>query len=287
MTKDSWPPKPLKYSNVDELVVAGFGDEWSRFDYVTLSAQEKRDAFNSYFAIFPWSKIPADAVGADIGCGSGRWASLVAPRVGTLHCIDASREALDVARKALSNQPNCQFHHAIANEIPLPDATLDFGYCLGVLHHIPDTQSALNACVSKLKSGAPFLVYLYYRFDNRPAWFRAIWRISDGARRLISRLPHGPRFVVSQLLAVAVYWPFARSAWLADHLGLDVSNWPLSTYRDRSFYVLRTDSLDRFGTRLEKRFTRDEIAVMMEGAGLREVRFHSSAPYWTAVGFKA
>ena len=44
--------------------------------------------------------------------------------------------------------------------MPLPDGALDFGYSLGVLHHIPDTQSALRACVRKLKAGAPFLLYL-------------------------------------------------------------------------------------------------------------------------------
>ena len=30
---------------------------------------------------------------------------------------------------------------------------------------------------------------------------------------------------------------------------------------------MRTDALDRFGTRLEQRFTRDEIKIMMENAG--------------------
>tara|TARA_B110000003_G_C16618896_1_gene522335 strand:+ start:251 stop:421 length:171 start_codon:yes stop_codon:yes gene_type:complete len=28
---------------------------------------------------------------------------------------------------------------------------MDFGYSLGVLHHIPDTQVWLNSCVQKLK----------------------------------------------------------------------------------------------------------------------------------------
>jgi ubiquinone/menaquinone biosynthesis C-methylase UbiE len=63
---------------------------------------------------------------------------------------------------------NCEFHLASVDEIPLPDSSQDFGYSLGVLHHIPDTQLALNACVKKLKLGAPFLLYCYYRFDNRP-----------------------------------------------------------------------------------------------------------------------
>ena len=49
---------------------------------------------------------------------------------------------------------------------------------------------------------------------------------------------------------------------------------------------MRTDSRDRFGTPLEQRFSRQEIQVMMEAAGLGEVRFSERAPYWCAVGIK-
>jgi len=89
---------------------------------------------------------------------------------------------------------------------------MDFGYTLGVLHHIPDTLAGLTACVSKLKPGAPFLMYLYYAFDNRPLWYRILWRLSGLARNVISHLLHGLRFVVSQIIAVLVYWPLARLA---------------------------------------------------------------------------
>ena len=49
---------------------------------------------------------------------------------------------------------------------------------------------------------------------------------------------------------------------------------------------MRTDSRDRFGTPLEQRFTRNEIAAMMESAGLDDVRFSDRAPFWCAVGIK-
>ena len=48
---------------------------------------------------------------------------------------------------------------------------------------------------------------------------------------------------------------------------------------------MRTDALDRFGTRLERRFTKDEIRAMMEYAGLENIRF-SETSFWTAVGYK-
>jgi ubiquinone/menaquinone biosynthesis C-methylase UbiE len=271
-------------ANADSKVVAGFGDEWSRFDQSELTSAELAKMFDNYFNIFPWEKLPANAIGFDLGCGSGRWAKLVAPRVGTLHCIDPS-EALDVAKRNLKDANNCKFHQATVEEIPLSDNSADFGYSLGVLHHIPDTQAGLQACVNKLKVGSPFLIYLYYRFDNRPLWFRTLWKISDFFRQIISKMPHGLRFLMSQIMAFLVYFPLARTAKLLEILGLNVETFPLSQYRNNSFYTMRTDALDRFGTSLEKRFTKAEIQIMMENCGLENIKF-SETSFWTAVGYK-
>lgn len=48
---------------------------------------------------------------------------------------------------------------------------------------------------------------------------------------------------------------------------------------------MRTDALDRFGTRLEKRFTKNEMQAMMENCGLENVTF-SETSFWTAIGYK-
>ena len=270
--------------NVDKQVVLDFGDEWSRFDQSKLSAAELKKMFDNYFDIFPWDALPANAVGFDLGCGSGRWAKMVAPRVGKLHLIDPS-SALEVARRNLRDAPNCEFHQASVEAIPLADDSCDFGYSLGVLHHIPDTEAGLQSCVDKLKPGAPFLVYIYYRFDNRPAWFRGVWKISNVGRQLVSKMPHSLRFGASQILAGAVYFPLAKAAKMLEKTGVNVEKFPLSQYRDNSFYTMRTDALDRFGTSLEKRFTKNEIREMMENCGLERISF-SETSFWTAVGFK-
>ena len=50
----------------------------------------------------------------------------------------------------------------------LKDNSQDFGYCLGVLHHIPDTYLGLEKCVLKLKKGAPFYyIYITDLITNR------------------------------------------------------------------------------------------------------------------------
>jgi SAM-dependent methyltransferase len=210
---------------------------------------------------------------------------MVAPRVGKLYLFDPSADALAVAKRNLDGAANCELHLAGADNIPLDDASCDFGYSLGVLHHIPDTEAGLQACVDKLRPGAPFLVYLYYNFDNRPAWFRMLWGISNGVRQVICRLPHAMRYGISQVFAGVIYWPLARLALMAEKLGYDVKYFPLSQYRHNSFYVMRNDALDRFGTRLEKRFSKNEIQAMMQRCGLENITF-SNTSFWTAVGFK-
>jgi ubiquinone/menaquinone biosynthesis C-methylase UbiE len=270
--------------NIDPLTVAGFGEEWAAFDQTRLGEREHRELFDAYFSVFPFDSLPAGAEGFDLGCGSGRWAALAAEKVGTLHCIDPSEQALAVARRRLEGRSNVRFHLAGADSIPLADSSQDFGYSLGVLHHIPDTRAALRDCVAKLKPGAPFLVYLYYAFDNKPAWFRSLWKATEAGRWSISRLPFPLRKAVTTVIATLVYWPATRVSLLAEKAGRDVSNFPLSAYRKNSFYTMRTDALDRFGTRLEQRFSRDEIRAMMEEAGLEDVVFRDGVPYWVACG---
>lgn len=273
--------------NAHELTVRGFGQEWARFDQSPVAESELEAIFDRYFQVFPWSRLPTDSEGFDLGCGSGRWAKLVARRVARLHCIDASAEALGVARRNTRGAQNCVFHHASVDAMPLPDDSMDFGYSLGVLHHVPDTEAGIRACVRKLKKGAPFLVYLYYAFDNRSAWFRRLWETTDLCRRVISRLPFPARLAASQAIAAGVYLPLARAAALLERFGIDPQALPLSYYRRRSLYVMRTDALDRFGTRLEQRFTAAEIRQMMTAAGLENIRFGEGPPYWCAVGEKA
>ena len=271
--------------NFDPATVDSFGDEWNHFNQNDLPPDEAQRIFDEYFAVFPWEKLSANSIGFDMGCGSGRWAKIMATRVGHLNCIDPSI-ALDVAKATLNGVDNVSFYQASVDDRPLPPNSQDFGYSLGVLHHVPDTAGAIRSCVAMLKPGAPFQLYLYYAFDNRSATFKLVWRCSDLMRRAICRLPATLKHLVTDALAVVVYYPLARISLLAERVGLAVGSLPLSYYRNHSFYTMRTDSRDRFGTPLEHRFTRKEIAAMMKSAGLSEVRFSSRAPYWCAIGIK-
>ena len=275
-----------KKNNIDQKVIEDFGNEWGNYDQSTIDDQDLIKAFNQYFNIFPKNFLNKDKEGFDMGCGSGRWAKIIAPQIKKLNCIDPSVEALNVAKKNLFLKNNVIFYNKGVNEKSLEPNSQDFGYCLGVLHHVTETQKGINSCYNLLKKNSPFLIYLYYRFDNKPFWFKLIWKLSDLIRRLISKLPFPIKKVITYLIALFVYLPLSKFSKLLNLIDINVNNFPLSDYKDKTFYFMTTDALDRFGTKLEKRFTKKEIQSMLLKAGFVDVQFSEKTPYWVALAWK-
>ena len=261
-----------KPHNIDLKTVESFGDEWGRFDQTGMSEKEAKKVFDGYFSIFNWSNLPKNSIGFDMGCGSGRWAKWVAPKVTKLHCIDPSN-ALEIAKKNLISHDNILYHKSSVDSVDIEDSSQDFGYSLGVLHHIPDTAAAIKSCARLLKPNAPMLLYLYYAFDNKPFFYKAIWKVSDIFRSVISKLPLKLRNICTDIIFILVYIPLYFVSKAADRIGINPDNIPLSFYRNHSFYTMRTDSRDRFGTPLEQRFTKQQIESYMERSGLIDIKF--------------
>ena len=271
---------------LENLVIEDFGFEWKKFDQKKMNKTQLYSMFKDYFSIFPFNKIGKNSEGFDMGSGSGRWAQFILPRVKKLNCIEPSKEALKVSKKNLKNFKNCTFiNHGVFNNT-IKNNSQDFGYCLGVLHHLSNTFLGLKKCVEKLKRNSPFLIYIYYKFDNRPIWFRLVWRFSDILRKFICLLPFFFKSLISEIIAMTVYFPLARICALLLKMNIDIQNFPLSYYMDKSYYTMRTDSLDRFGTKIEQRFTKKEIKKMMINAGLKNINFSNKKPYWTAIGYR-
>lgn len=273
--------------NIDKDVVKDFGEEWDAYKQSNISTHELKKAWDQYFEIFPFHILQKDAVGFDMGCGSGRWALFTAPKIGQLNCIDPSEKALRVAKSNLSSQSNVLFFNASVSDDVLEPDSQDFGYCLGVLHHIPDTLDGLKSCARALKKGAPFLLYLYYDLEERHFFFKIIWKITDFFRYFISKLPSRIKRFITFCIALIVYFPLARTSLLVSKLGIDSSFIPLSDYKDKKFAFMATDSLDRFGTRLEKRFSKTEIVNLLNLAGFENIKFSDSEPFWVCVSYRA
>jgi hypothetical protein len=60
----------------------------------------------------------------------------------------------------------------------------------------------------------------------------------------------------------------------------------MSNNKDQKILDGFGDEWDRFGNRLEQRFTKKQIRTMMQDAGLVEISFSEENPYWVAVGYR-
>ena len=248
------------------------------FRSITGLARGDRRQFDCYFAVFPWSCLPDGAEGLRCGLRE-RKLGASSQRVGLVKDYRRQPGRPGVARRSGRGRQRSLGMRA-SRTSSLDDALQDFGYSLSILRHVPDTSPG-STCIRKLKPGAPFLVSVYYRFDNRPLWFQMVWRVSDAIRRVVSK---DRRECVTPARR---YWH-----WRSTGLSRAPLCWSSASAdrRRRSLSLITATSrirircarwLDRSGTRMEQRFTKREIEGMLLAAGLTDIRFHECEPFWS------
>lgn len=270
--------------NLDEEIVGSFGSEWTKFGWFSDAAIDTAAA--EYFDIIPEERLKSVGHALDVGCGSGRWSRYLSRRVGFVESVDPSEAVLSAA-ELNRDRPNVRVTRASIDGIPFADGSFDLAICLGVIHHLPDPALALQRVVQKVRPGGDVLVYVYYALDDRGLFFRGLFLIADLMRRVVSILPVPLKGWVCDAIAFLVYLPLVGVAKLAAAVlgkGDAVERLPLAYYRNKSLREIRTDALDRFGTSVERRFTREAFVSLMQSAGLENVVVSPRMPFWHGVG---
>jgi SAM-dependent methyltransferase len=135
-----------------------------------------------------WRERDVLEVGCGIATDGARFARAGAHYVG----VDPSPTALELARRRFELEPlEGRFAPASATELPFEDASFDLVYSHGVIHHIPETERAVDEFHRVLKPGGEALVMLYHR---------------DSLNYRVNIM------VVRRLLALALLLPGATSA---------------------------------------------------------------------------
>ncbi len=271
--------------NLDRQVVSDFGREWKTFNYSSPKTENSLDLqFQAYVRTIELERFSSlSSIAADFGAGSGRWTSRFSPYFKTVYALEPSDGAANVLMDKFKGDAKVIILQESVGVNSIPDASLDLAVSLGVLHHIPDTALAISDIAKKTKPGGEFLCYLYYKLDEKPFYYRLIFEITNMTRRVISRAPYPIKRLLSIAIAVFIYLPFARTSKLLHSAGKNIENFPLHHYMDMPFYMLENDAFDRFGTRLEQRFNKEEITEMISRAGfdLSTLKFSDAEPFWT------
>jgi SAM-dependent methyltransferase len=91
---------------------------------------------NDFYHPFLLRQVPPRCRRAlDVGCGTGRFARLLATRAGSVDAVDRSAEMISAAQGA----SNITFLHADIQDLQL--GRYDFISCIAAIHHVPFTDT--------------------------------------------------------------------------------------------------------------------------------------------------
>jgi SAM-dependent methyltransferase len=283
------PPDLMRVRQTGEAVglrgrtYRSFGFEWQSF---SAQIDAYRENFRWYLEPLP-DPPGASALVLDAGCGMGRHTRHFLAAGAEVLALDAS-PAIDVAAR---NNPAGEglFVQADLLHLPVREGAFDLVCCLGVLHHIEDTEAGLAQLVRAVRPGGWVLVYLYHDPAERSAWRGALLSLVGTARRVTTRLPMGVLRTLTWLIAGCLWLGYVGPAKLlvrVRSLSGIVRSVPLGQYVDYPFRVLWNDQFDRFSAPLEKRYRRAAVEALLTRAGLEELRILGGYG-WRAAGRRA
>lgn len=249
-----------------------FGEEWQAFP--TILPEHERE-FALYFDLVDLPSLAGARV-CDLGCGIGRWSRPLAGKCRELVLVDFS-EAIFVARRNLAGAANALFFMGDLRELPFRDGCADLLFSLGVLHHLP--TPALDEVRALARLAPTLLIFLYYALDNRPrAWQLALAAVTRLRLAAAGVRDRRARSVITWAALVLLYLPLIGLGTLLRPAGLARYVPLYEFYHDKSLRRIRQDVYDRFFTRIEQRYRREEILALKDR--FREVTVSEHPPYW-------
>ncbi|UZR28745.1 class I SAM-dependent methyltransferase [Methylococcus mesophilus] len=161
-----WESNPMRYDWNQEIG----STEGSKafFDEID------RRFFETIKRVMPWKEIPFDNVipfdelknkrVLEIGVGSGSHAALIAPRALSYTGIDLTDYAVRMTSERMKViQINADIRQMDAEVLQFPDASFDFVWSWGVIHHSSNTLKILEEINRVLMPGGRAVIMIYHR----------------------------------------------------------------------------------------------------------------------------
>lgn len=160
---------------------AGVAGEWDRLRRELYGERFTDEALRAL--------LPSDWTVADLACGSGSVAELLAPRVSKVIAVDLSPEMLAAARARLAASPNVELRQGALEALPLEDSACDAALLLLALTHVEEPARAAAELHRVLKPGGRAVVVDLLRHD-RDDFRRRVGALRNGfeARELTDLL---------------------------------------------------------------------------------------------------
>ena len=269
----STPADDTSFENLHAATKSSFGFQWLRFEVTGL--EENRAHFYRRTGTTPGTL--ARQLFFEAGCGMGRYLSVIGEEPGAeVVGLDLSL-AVDRARAENRDKPGVHVIQGNLLQLPLRLASFTHVYSIGVLHHTRDTRQAFRSILRLARPGGRVSIWVYHVW--RPPELQGLKAVeasiraavSDGLRRVTTRLPHGAlrcfcylAAPLGQIQRWIVRLPQPLRALLSPLYWL-----PVSTHVD--WRVRITDTFDWYAPQYQWKHTVEEVEGWFREAGLVDI----------------
>jgi ubiquinone/menaquinone biosynthesis C-methylase UbiE len=181
--------------------------------------------------------------GMDVGSGTGRFTPLLADTfAGPVIGVEPSRRMLDIAAE-VSTHPLVEYRSGSADDLPLPDTSVDYALLFLVWHHVADKSGAARELARVVRPGG--ILLLRSQFADRMPF---LW--------WLDAFPRGHELDALMFQPVAdVQQTFADAGWKVMALD-ETTELPATATRAEWLQRLRKRSFSLF-----EHWTEDEIVA--------------------------
>jgi ubiquinone/menaquinone biosynthesis C-methylase UbiE/uncharacterized protein YbaR (Trm112 family) len=230
---------------------------------------------------------PPHGLVLDAGCGDGIDLTNQARRtevevIGVELSDGGCRTSYERARTV----PRAHVVQADLCRLPFTDATFDFAYSYGVLHHIGAPARGLGEVVRVAKPGARIAAYLYEDFSERSGFLRWSLAAANTLRTITTQMPNRALYNLCRLASPFVYVLFTVPAALGRrvHVLAPLANSVPFRHGSGPFSLVG-DLYDRFSAPVEFRYSRKSARAFFLDAGLERVTIADERG-WMVAGTK-
>lgn len=239
-----------------------FSYQWTtfvkNFDYF-------KGIFLSFVKPFLGPEDFRDKVVLEIGCGSGRPASVASSFGAEVIATDLS-EAVQTAQSLTNHYPML---HVVQSDVYSPPfrPCFDFVYSVGVIQHLPDPNLALCSISKVVAPGRRLVIWVY---GIREFWYRPIDWLRAITVKMPFRMLHGLSIVLAVVSEIVLLIPYRILSKVSFTKKL-AEKIPGRIYADFPFRENVVGWFDRLGAPVTHYFSAADVQGMLARAGFRQI----------------
>jgi ubiquinone/menaquinone biosynthesis C-methylase UbiE/DNA-binding transcriptional ArsR family regulator len=157
---DQWPTARHDATRLQRLLDERTSDSQAFFANAAEHWDKLRDEYygQTFTTHALLALLPSGSVVADLGCGTGRAAALLAPYAGKIIGVDNSSAMLKAARRRTADASNVELRRGNLEELPIESGSCDAALLLLGLTYVADPPGVLREALRVLKAGGRIVI---------------------------------------------------------------------------------------------------------------------------------